>query len=227
MKLNNILLAGAASVGMAGLSLIGVGAHAAFTTSTSSHQKITAGTPVVYLTAPGTSCTSVANKCTSLTLPDVGPVGSTFDSSPTQVTIHNAGNIPVTEGSVQFSATTNGASGNYLEQQTYVCLASDPGSGGTGAGGETVVANGRLATGLALSPSVTLVGPTVAPGGTDEYNVDFYAGENSATCGTTWSDGPHTASSWSGGHPWATPASLDNNAEGGTVAVTVSFNYTA
>ena len=189
MKLRNVTFAGMASV--AGLGLIGVGAHAAFTSSTSTQQSITAGTPAVYLSSPDSpGCTSATDECTSLPLPAIGPIGSAFDTTPSQITITNAGNIPVTEASIQLSAVTNGTAGNYLRDESYVCMASDPGSGGSGANGETVTANGPLDTGLNLSPSVTLHGPTLAPGATDEYNVEFYAGQNSTTCGTTWSDGP-------------------------------------
>ena len=80
--------------------------------------------------------------------------------------------------------------------------------------GTTVVANGPLARGLGLSPSVTLGGPTLkADGGTYQYALDFYAGENSSVCKADWSDSQRTASEWSGGtypaiNPWSTPASL-------------------
>jgi predicted ribosomally synthesized peptide with SipW-like signal peptide len=231
MNLRTVAFTGLASA--AGLGLIGVGAHAEFTNSTSSQQSITAGTPAVYLSSPDSpGCTSATDECTSLPLPAIGPVGSTFDTTPSNITITNAGNIPVTEGGFQLSAVTNGPAGNYLRDESYVCIASDPGSGGSGANGETVVANGPLDTGLNLSPSVNLYGPTLAPGATDEYNLDFYAGQNSTTCGATWSDGPHTAAAWSGAtyptiNPWVTPASLDNNAEGGSVTVTVTTSFTS
>ena len=233
MKLRTIAFIGAASLG--GLGLIGVGAHAAFTTNTSSNQTITVGAPSVVLYAADAlyGCTSAGAGCTSITLPAVGPVGSTFDSTPDHVTVDNTGSIPVSESGMQLTDTTSGTSGNYLQDEMNVCIASDPGSGGSGAGGETVVANGPLTTGLSLSPSVTLIGPTLAAsGGTDEYNVDFYAGENSATCGTTWSDGGHTASAWSlagypSVNPWVTPASLTTAAEGGSVTVTLTLTYTS
>ena len=225
MKLRTIALTGV--VGLAGLGLIGVGAHAVFTTTTASNQTITAGTAgPVYLTSPDVpGCEDVSNDCTSLTLPSVGPVGSTFDTTPPiPVTITNEGTIPVEETGLQLTDSTNGTPGNYLQDEMNICISSDPGTGAVGApygllDGAEIVANGPLTTGLALSPSVTLIGPTLAAsGGTDEYQVDFYAGQNSAECGTTWSDGPHTASAWSGAgypsvNPWVTPASLQSNAE--------------
>lgn len=232
LKFRNFAAFGAASV--MGLGLIGVGAHAVFTTTTASSQTITAGAPSVILwSADAPGCTTIADNCTSITLNPVGPVGSTFDQPIPLVPINikNTGTTPVSESAIQLSDSVNGPAGTNLQNQMNICMSSDPGSGGTGADGATVVANGALSTGLALSPSVTLIGPTLAPGGTDEYQVDFYAGQNSSECGTTWSDGGHTASAWSGAtyptvNPWVTPASLSSNAEGGAVAVTLTYTYT-
>jgi hypothetical protein len=226
-------------LGVAAIALVGAGASAVFTTSTSSTQTITAGTPsvVTWSAAATNGCTTEAIAeaygCTSVTLPTVGPVGSTFDTTPgSAVYIVNNGNIPVTEAAIQLTDSTNGTPGNYLQDQMYVCITSDPGSNpGWGIPDDaTIVANGLLTTGLDLSPSVTLTGPTLAPGGTDEYAVGFYAGENSAECGTTWSTGPHTAYAWSlsglpdlAPNPWVTPASLTSGAEGGSVTVTLTL----
>jgi predicted ribosomally synthesized peptide with SipW-like signal peptide len=230
MKLKTVAMTGVLS--LAGLGLIGVGAHAAFTTTTTSSQTISAGTlSVVTWSADATNgCTLESDGCTSVTLP-VQNVASVFDTTASKVYIENTGTLPVTESAMQLTASTNGTAGNYLEDEMNVCIASDPGSGGTGAGGETVSANGPLTTGLGLSPSVVLVGPQLATGATDEYNMEFYAGENSVTCGPTWSDGGHTASAWSGApyptvYPWVTPASLTNAAEGGSVNVTLTLTET-
>ncbi len=260
MKLRFIAMTGVMS--LAGLGLIGIGAHAVFTTSTSSVQTINAGTPAMVTWSPVATngCTSeaiaAANPvtCQSVTLPTVGPVGSTFDTAasatpgpqvlPIPVYVDNVGNVKVTEAGMQLTDTTNGTNGNYLQNEMDICISSDPGSGtGYGAGfpggildGATIVANGPLTTGLALTPSASLFGPDLYPQGQgnseDEYQVDFYAGENSAECGTTWSDGNHTASAWSGApypviYPWATPASLTPSAEGGSVTVTLTLSVNA
>ncbi len=234
MKLRSVAMTGVLS--LAGLGLVGAGAHAVFTTSTASNQTVTAGTAgPVYLYSPVAlyGCTSAAADCTSITLPTAGPEGSTFDTALTPITVVNEGNIPVTESAMQLTDTTNGLAGDYLQNQMYICISSDPGSNPSAGipDNATIVANGLLTTGLGLTPSVTLVGPTLAAsGGTDEYQVDFYAGENSAECGTTWSTGPNTASAWSlagypSVNPWVTPASLTNNAEGGAVDVTLTLSY--
>jgi hypothetical protein len=248
MKLRTVAMTGVLS--LAGLGLVGAGAHAVFTTQTSSTQTISAGVPAVYLyaagavaapgtAAPGDPCTTATlapeNDCTSITLPAVGPEGSTFDTPLTAIYIVNDGNIPVTEAGIQLTDNNpaGGSASAWLQDEMNICISSDPGSN-PGAGipdNATIVANGPLTTGLGLTPSVTLVGPTLAANtGTDEYQVDFYAGENSAECGTTWSTGPHTASAWSlagypSVNPWVTPASLTSAAEGGSVAVTVTFTY--
>src|SRR5271157_4126491 len=183
LKFRNFAVFGAAS--MMGLGLIGVGAHAVFTTSTASSQTITAGSPsVIVYSADAPGCTTIADNCTSITLNPVGPVGSTFDQPIPLVPIYikNTGLIPVTEGAIQLTDATNGPAGSYLQDQMNIYMSSDPGSN-LGAGipdNATIVANGPLLTGLALTPSVKLVGPTLAPGATDEYQVDFYAGQNSA-----------------------------------------------
>jgi predicted ribosomally synthesized peptide with SipW-like signal peptide len=246
MKLKTVAMTGVLS--LAGLGLVGAGAHAAWTTSTSSSQTITAGTvgPVLLVSPDSPLCATLAlaetNDCTTLTLPTVGPEGSTFDTTPLiPVTIYNEGNVPVSESAIQLTDSSGGTSAdNALASEMDICISSDPGSS-VGAGysyagglidGATIVANGPLSTGLALTPSVTLIGPVLAAsGGTDEYQVDFYAGENSAECGSVWSDGGHTASAWSlagypSVNPWVTPASLTNAAEGGAVTVTLTFTYT-
>ncbi len=64
-------------------------------------------------------CTSASVGCTSITLPTVGLVGSTFDSTPIPITITNTGNVPVTEMQVAVSDTNNNAT---MEQELGLCL---------------------------------------------------------------------------------------------------------
>ena len=111
-KFKNLAMMGAMSV--AGLGLIGVGAHAVFTTSSVSSQTISAGTPSVLLWSANASnaCTSLANAqadpslCSgTLPLNPVGPVGSSFETPASTVYMYNNGNIPVTETSIQIGVT--------------------------------------------------------------------------------------------------------------------------
>jgi hypothetical protein len=167
----------------------------------------------------------------------VGPVGSTFDSTPVTINEVNVGNIPLTETTAQLADTYSGANnaGAYLQNGMDVCITSND-------GGFIVVANGPLTTGTALSPSINFGGPTVLtpyPSATDSdaFTIEFYAGQNTTDCGTSWSVGSHTASVWSGAGTWAgpwptpnlwvMPASLVPQAEGGAVTVTISNAFSA
>lgn len=224
MNLSGLVATSLAS--LAGLGLIGTGAQAICAHPGRGGQTTSPGAPSVVLSSPATpGCTRVADHCSSLALPSGGPVGSRFDTAPIPVTITNTGNLAVTEASVQLTATSPSGepASNYLRDEMNVCISN----------GSAVVANGPLDRGLALSPSVALAGPAMsANGGTYEYAVDFYAGENSLLCRADWSDNPRTASAWSGAaypgiNPWSTPASLTRAAEGGAVTITVTISYTS
>lgn len=222
------LTVGALSV--AAIALIGAGAGATFNQSTASGQTITAGTIDVVLTSPDApGCTDVSQHCTSLSFPEVAPVASTFETTSHRVTITNVGNIPVLETEMNLSDRNNGQPEDLaLRAQMNVCVKSSD----SPSNDLWVVANGPLRTGESLHPSVGMNLTPVdalalaANGGTDFYDVTFYAGQNSA-CGTKISDGSHTASSWwlkSGNYKM--PASLTNAAMGGVVTPTMTFSYT-
>lgn len=221
-KSRKFLTAGA--IGVAALALIGAGASATFTTATDSNHPVTAGTiHVVLSSADAPGCTAPSNGCTSLTFPAVGPVGSTFETATHRVIITNVGDIPVMEKNMVLSDWNNGSTAAaYLRAQMNVCVRS----GYPADGGPWTVANGKLTTGEALSPSVLMgTSPSLAlpaNGGTDYYDVSFYAGQDS-TCGTISSAGTNTASAWGS---YSTPASLTNEAMGGSVTPKITFNYT-
>jgi hypothetical protein len=222
MRLSRPLLAltGAA---LAGIAMVGVGAGATFTTSTASSQKVTAGTVHVALSADGATCTSVdGSGCHALTLSDVGPVGSTFESTPTVVTMTNKGNIPVFFKAIQMSETHNADTASVaLFNEMNVCIKS------TDTSGTWVEGNGPLYIATALNPTVVENPVKLMPGETATYSVAFYAGQDSA-CGTTYSDGSHTRDAWAAaiGHGYLTPASLNNDAMGGVVTPTLTFSFT-
>lgn len=209
-------------MGAAGLALIGVGAGATFTTSTASSQTVTAGTVGMSVSAPGTSCPDASYKCSSLTLPAVGPVGSTFETPATHVTVTNTGDIPSYFSAIQMSETDNGTTASVaLRNSMNVCIHSNDPSG------TWVEGNGPLTTATALNPTVGQNPVKVDPGASVSYWVDFYAGQDSA-CGTEYSDGPSTTTAWTGylGGPYHTPASLPANAQGGSVTPTLTFSFT-
>jgi hypothetical protein len=178
----------------------------------------------VDVSAQGASCTSSDGYgCQALTLPSVGPVGSTFDTTPTVVTVKNTGNIPVYFNSIQMTEThdTNSAASNALRNEMNVCIKStDPAS--AGGGGPWVEGNGKLTTAISLSPSVGENPVKLMPGETFPYQVEFYAGQDSG-CGNISSTGPTTATRWGN---YSTPASLTTDAQGGVVTPTLNFAFT-
>ncbi len=203
MKLRTIAFIGAASLG--GLGLIGVGAHAAFTTNTYSTQSITAGTASVVEWAAGASngCTSLTiavgnpGTCTSVTLP-TQTVGSTFESTAYVVHVVNIGNIPVS--GISAAVTDNGS--NALESEMGICL-DQP----LGALASNLLTDVESHGPYPLNPSTLTTGSGANATSTGTYSVDFYAGVTDTLCG--------------GGY---VPALL-SDAEGETSTVTVTVTY--
>jgi len=200
MKLRTVAIAGV--LALSGLGLIGAGAHAAFTTNSTSTQTINAGTPGVALWAGDATngCTSqaiaVANPvtCNTVTLP-AETVGSAFDANST-VGVVNVGNIPVTLESIGVADTPS--VGYALEDNMGICIA---GVYGLGYYGDGYLTNAESVSPIALGSPVTL-----AVGATTTYEVDLYAGQTSTIgCG-------------------ALPA-LPNTAQGEDDTVTLTANY--
>lgn len=242
------------AMSIAGTGLIGVGAHAVFTTSSVSAQTISAGTPQVLLWSSDSSngCNSLAaakgdpNDCSgTLPLKAVGPVGSTFETPASIVYMYNNGNIPVTETSIQIGVTpSNNSADIALFNQANVCIHSwDPSAIGSSPAATQgwVEARGPLSAAVALNPTVVENPVIIQPGSELWYSMDFYAG-TAVTPATTdggcasnliaaggYSDGTYTSAAWYAqvGHSYVTPDSLNNFAEGGTLATTFTYNYTA
>lgn len=213
-----------AGVGLLGLAAIGAGAGATFTTDVQSNQTVTAGTLHVSVTAPGGQCTDGRpDGCHTLKLPAVGPVGSTFETEPTVVTMTNTGNIPAYFSAIQMSESHNlaDAASNAFANQMNVCIKS------TDTSGTWVEGNGPLSAAVALNPTVQENPVKLDPGQTATYQMNFYAGQDSV-CGAKYSDGPGTTARWTGylGGSYQTPASLNNDAQGGVVTPTLTFSFT-
>ena len=157
------------------LALVASSAYGYFTTHGSGTGSFSLGTLGVVVSTPHSNaiggytgpCTSASVGCTSITLPTVGLVGSTFDSTPIPITITNTGNVPVTEMQVAVSDTNNNAT---MEQELGLCLYNSGAS----------QLNGLLAS---LKGTHALLPGTLAVGGTDTYSLDFYAGQGSSMCG--------------------------------------------
>jgi predicted ribosomally synthesized peptide with SipW-like signal peptide len=225
------------AMGVGAMALIGAGASATFTASTDSNQTITAGTIRVVLSSPTSiGCHDATNGCTTLAFPTVAPVGSTFETATHRVTITNVGNIPVSERVMNLTDSNDSSSASlHLRAQMNVCVRSSDNTTNS----RWVVANGPLIKGESLSPAVIMnQGPSLelaANGGTDFYEVSFYAGQDSA-CGRVTSAGSHTAEAWgvphidgdpAGGSTrfYTMPLSLTNEAMGGSVTPKISFNF--
>jgi len=184
---------------IAGLGLIGAGAHAIFTTSTVSSQNITSGTLSVVLNGPAGSG---GQGTTSLTLPAVGPTPSSFTTGDQVITITNNGDIPASE-ITEAIGTTYPASD--LATQLSVCEVS---SG-------TVIYNGLL-SGAQYTQSIA---GTIDPTFTDSYIVNIYAGSETTACGAVYTVGAPAVLGTS------TAPDLNNLAEGETITVSVTLGY--
>jgi predicted ribosomally synthesized peptide with SipW-like signal peptide len=220
-KSRKVLTAGA--VGVAALALIGAGASATFTASTSSNQTVTAGTAKVVLTSPDVAgCTLVSDGCTSLTMPTVGPVGSTFQSIHRSITATNAGTVATESAKFSMSEThVNAANNNALLAQTNVCIQSTDYTGGPWTEG-----NGPLTAAIALGVNQNPV--HLLPGNSIVYSVDFYAGMDSTQCNPKHSDGSLNRAAWDAflGGAYTKPASLTNAAQGGVINTTFTYSVT-
>jgi predicted ribosomally synthesized peptide with SipW-like signal peptide len=221
MKLKTIALTGVMS--LAGLGLVGAGAHAVFTATTTSAQTITAGNLSVVLYSP--TATS-GNNTTALTLPSVKNVGSTFISPAQLITIKNNGTVTANE--INLQVTDSGSSA--LQTEMYLCLYSD----------STTVFNGTVKADESLGNMA--VAGTVPAGGTDTYTAVFYAGDENTGCGNvsgyqygTADAAPGSSltpypvgATTNGGTPtgWSNLAgTLDNDAQSGTDTVTITVSY--
>jgi len=208
MKLRTVAMTGVLS--LAGLGLVGAGAHAVFTTTTSSSQTISAGTPAVALWASNAAvpCTSQANAeanpvtCQSITLTAPAAVGSTFDAA-SDIGVVNVGTIAVNLTSFAVSDSDSlaaTAANGYLEYGLGLCINS--------------VYNGLL-TDYPNYDSSPNPGTPVTPvalgsyGTTTTYGVDLYAGGSPTYCGGT-----------------GVVSALPSGAAGGFDTVTITAGYT-
>jgi len=235
MKLRTVPLVGV--MGIAGLGLIGVGAHATFTTSTSSGETITAGTPSDPLSGAclsGTNCPVDANNILytlssdgeTLTFTPDTPSGLSFTTGDEEVTATSTGNIPLTDPTWVLSAN----SGSQLESEAYVCATST----GIGTNDTNVVLyNGPLSgfsgTSYALSGDeiITSGAPTATSGPTDNFVVDVYAGSEPTLCGANFTNGVGaTASAGSTATPGTSVApTLNSDSAGENIAISVEMTY--
>ena len=201
MNIRTMAFSGVAA--LAGLGLVGTGAHAVFTTSTSSSQTVQAGTALAYTwsSAAQPGCTTEAlaesNGCTAITL-TTATVGSTFDTPAYQIGVVNDGTIPVTVSSLGW-ADTNFGGPTGLGQYLGMCV--------TGSALGTYSYDNALGS-FAPNPYSGFVGANLAVGGTAVYSADFFAGGTSGTCTGGYSN-----------------AALPNAVQGQPDTVTLTLGY--
>ena len=251
MKLKTMAMTGVMS--LAGLGLIGAGAHATVTQNTTSQQQIVAGTMNVTLHSDSANTVVSGDNSAALTLAPVNAAeGSSFVEA-YHVVMTNNGNIPVTEVSFQLTDSQNGSPASLaLEGELWACLYA--GSGAQNGNSGEVYFNSPLSTVLTWGAGASKF-LTLAPLATDDYTVVVYAGSTDNGCGPEY-DGytatPFTLGGittpgqydgntigtydpyYSATSPWnpsfgtnpASASGLDNSAEGGVVTpiLTVQFS---
>jgi predicted ribosomally synthesized peptide with SipW-like signal peptide len=251
MKLKTMAMTGVMS--LAGLGLVGAGAHAVFTQNTSSAQTITAGSMNVTLGSDGGTIVSGWNSANLVMAPVNAYEGSSFVEA-YHVIMTNNGNIPVTEVSYQLTDSQNGSSASVaLQNEMWACLYA--GEAGQGINSGEVYFNSPLSTVLTWGAGASKF-LTLPVGATDDYTVVIYAGSTDGGCGSRY-DG-YTASSFTVGgittpgqydgqtigaynpiytatSPWAptfglntdpvAALGLDNSAEGGIVTPTLTVQF--
>jgi hypothetical protein len=219
------------------LGLIGLGAHATFTTNTSSGQTITVGTPIDPLTGSclsGTNCPVDANNNLytfssdgeTLTFTPDTPSGLSFTTGDEEVTASSTGNVPLTDPTWVLGVH----GGSQLESEAYVCATST----GIGTNNTNVLLyNGPLSgfsgTSYALSgDEITTSGaPTATSGPTDNFVVDVYAGSEPTLCGANFTNGVGaSANAGSTATPGTSIApSLNSDSAGEQIAISVKMKY--
>jgi hypothetical protein len=202
-------------VGLAALGVAGTGAGALRTVPFAPQPHWHGGHGEVVLSAPGAS----GNGTARVTLPGVGPTGSSFSTGPVPVTITNAGHDPA---SLVAIALSDRATSHTLRHELWTCV---------------IVAGRQLVNepltvvesyGHASVPPVLLL-----PEGTSTFAVVTYAGPTQDTgCGGAMSDfhpwhwgGYGDGVAYPSGTSNPAAASLTNGAEGGMLELTVTTTY--
>ena len=216
LKFKNMAMIGALSI--AGVGLIGVGAHATFTQNTVSQQPITAGTMNVQLSTPAAGA-SLSQAGQVLTFASPAAVGSSFTTGDMLVNITNYSNIPVgeitaTPGDTYDSSGGLSSANSLMAAEVYLCETSS----------NEVIYNGLLSAAPAQQINGTLA---AYPGSasTDNYTVNIYAGTGVSACGADTSVGSTVPAS-PALNPAAGTAGLDNLAQGGVIAPPMTISYT-
>lgn len=201
MKLSRIAVGGA--TGIMGLGLLGVGAHATFTTNTTGKQSVSAGYLSVVLSATGAS----GNGTKAISLAASPNNGSTFTTGTTKVSYVNNGTVPATAitSTPGETYTASNAADTAMAHEVYLCIVSTT----------QVSYNGKLAT----APAQEIAG-TLKPTQGTSYIMNVYAGKVHTACGTATT---YTYVTPAGGT--STSPSLTTTAQGGSVTVSETLTF--
>ena len=200
MKLRTVVLVGVMCI--AGLSLIGSGAHAGFTVQTTSRQTITIGTPGTPKVVQSSPAASSGNGTKALTLTTITPTGPSFTTGDEVVTITNNGTFAASNITETLVSTQPGSA---LASQLSIC---EVGSG-------DVIFNGPLSEAL---DTQAIVG-VLAVGGSYSYTLNIYAGDETTACGAVTSVGAPAVSGTS------TAPALNSATTGESITATVTVGY--
>ncbi|MEO9181734.1 MAG: hypothetical protein ABI298_08815 [Acidimicrobiales bacterium] len=203
-------LAATGALGVAGLGLIGIGAHATFTVSPSSNQVISSGTLAVNASSPSDpSCLNAAANCTNITLTPSTNNGSSFTTGVQQIVLTNVCTLPAYYTSL---GITNASGANAFSNEAYLCLTDS---------NNNVLYNG-LFSGASTIAEHDSIPVSAAAGNTLVDDVTVYAGTGSSQCGAVTTP-YHTGVT--GSNPAA--QSLNNDAMGQSIDPTFTFTFTA
>ena len=174
-------MTGALSV--AGLGLIGIGAHAVFTTSTNSVQTVNAGTLDVSSSGSSGACSAfdTIGNCTSwgVSIGGTSGVNSTFDSGPITITLTDTGSLAAWYASQTWSVVDNGGSNFAADAMVCVWSTGVDGhyQGGNYSGPISNIASASFPSYLLATETGTPAFYSIQPTQSDNYVVDFYAGD--------------------------------------------------
>jgi predicted ribosomally synthesized peptide with SipW-like signal peptide len=202
---------------LAGLGLVGAGAHAVFSQNTQSTQQITAGTMNVQLSTAVSGAT-LSNSNQTLTFA-LSTVGSTFTTGDELVNITNYSNIPVLEIEATPGDTYNGAStaATAFAGEVYMCEVSS-----ANPGPNLVIYNGLLSAASAQEIAGTLAAYP-GPENTDWYIVNFYAGSTAPeACGGVTGVGDDAPAT---DEPNPAAGDLGPTAQGGVINPSLTVSY--
>jgi hypothetical protein len=207
LSFKSVVTTGALSV--AGLGLIGMGAHATFSVNPAANQVISSGTLNVVASSPSDpSCLTPAANCANITLSPDANNGSSFTTGPEELVLTNEGTLPAFYTNL---GITDAWTPNTLYNESYLCLMDS---------NNNVLYNGLLSGAGSISFHDSIPVSQAAGNQLIDY-ATIYAGSGVSPCGS--------ATAWQTPTPGVNSAalSLTNDAMGQSIDPTFTFTFTA